>query len=393
MKTMSQIAQEKILKINKILAKSQCVHHGLLGGSLGLLYYYYHAAKVFNDGSLNQKAEALLIEVFDDINNNKGHLIGSLYSSGGAGLGFTIDYLQKYKFIDFDIESEFIDLDKYLFDEAIIQIKKDNIDYLHGAMGVFHYFSSREQTPKVSEYLNTISLVICNKAIHANEGIYFCNTGLERLTKNDVDLGLAHGLCGILLLLINAWPFLSNKPQVETIINLGVQYIIKHELPVNFPQEEFSFFSFELKLATNEISRVNRLAWCYGDLNQVLLLYRAGKLLGNSEYTAIADRIGLQQIHRKSINSTLSTDAHFCHGSAGLAQFYKCLYNETLNYSYYKAYEFWIEETLSLIDKEIENNNYSTNPVSLLEGWPGIALVLLDYIAIEKTPWAKAFLL
>lgn len=392
---MSQIiAQEKILKINTILAESQCVHHGLLGGSLGLLYYYYHAAKVLNDVSLNQKAEALLMEVFEDVNNNnKSNLIGSFYSSGGAGLGFTVDYLQKHKFIDFDIESEFIDLDKYLFDGAIIQIKKDNIDYLHGAMGVFHYFSCREQTPIVSEYLNTICLIICNKAIYAKEGIYFCNTGLERLTKNQVDLGLAHGLCGILLLLIKAWPFLNNKSQVETIIDLGVQYIIKHELPVNFPKEEFSFFPFELKLDTNEISRVNRLAWCYGDLNQVLLLYRAGKLLGNSEYTAIADRIGLQQIHRKSINSTLSTDTHFCHGSAGLAQFYKCLYNETLNYSYYKAYEFWIDETLNLIDKEIEINKYATNPVSLLEGWSGIALVLIDYIAIEKTSWAKVFLL
>lgn len=385
--------KEKIFKINKILAESKCMHHGLLGGSLGLLYYYYHAGKVLNDGFLYERAEALLIEVFEDTNNNKGNLTGALYSSGAAGLSFTVDYLQKNNFIDFDIDLEFKDLDKYLFDEALAQIEKDNIDYLHGAMGVFHYLSLREQTPIVSKYLNSLSIKICDKAIHTKDGIYFCNTGLERLTKNDVDLGLAHGLCGILLLLIQAWPFLNNKPQVEVIIELGVQYIIKHELPVNFPDEEFSFFPFALALDTNEISRINRSAWCYGDLNQVLLLYRAGKLLGSNKYTAMADRIGLQQIQRKSVGSTLSTDTHFCHGSAGLAQFYKCLYTETLDYRYYKAYEYWIEETISLVDNEIETDKYATNPVSLLEGWAGVALVLTEYIANEKLPWAKAFLL
>lgn len=387
------IATEKILKINELLEKYKCLHHGLMGGSLGLLYYYYHVAKLLNDTILYEKAVALLMDVFEDTNNNSGNLTGALYSSGGAGLGFTVDYLQKNNFIDFDIAAEFQDLDKYLFEEALSQLEKDNIDFLHGAMGVFHYFSLREQTPIINEYLNTLSIKVCNKAVIAKEGIYFCNTGLERLSKNDVDLGLAHGLCGILLLLIQAWPSLNNKQQVENIVDLGIQYIIKHELPVNFPDEEYSYFPFALALDTNEINRINRLAWCYGDLNQVLLLYRAGKLLGNSTYTSIADRIGQQQIQRKSVSATLSTDAHFCHGSAGLAQFYKCLHAETLNYSYYEAYKYWIGETIFLIDKEIESDKYASNPVSLLEGWSGIALVLTEFVATEKMSWAKAFLL
>lgn len=389
----SIIATEKILKINKLLVKYKCLHHGLMGGSLGLLYYYYHAAKLLNDTTLYEKAAALLMDVFEDTNNNSGDLTGALFSSGGAGLGFTVDYLQKNKFIDFDMAVEFQDLDKYLFEEALSQLEKDNIDFLHGAMGVFHYFSLREQTPSINEYLNTLSIKVCDKAVTTKEGIYFCNTGLERLSINDVDLGLAHGLCGILLLLIQAWPSLNNKQQVENIIDLGIQYIIKHELPVNFPDNEFSYFPFALELDTNEINRINRLAWCYGDLNQVLLLYRAGKLLGNNTYTAIANRIGEQQIQRKTLAAPLSTDAHFCHGCAGLAQFYKCLHAETRNYSYYKAYKYWIGETISLIDKEIELDKYASNPVSLLEGWAGIALVLTEFVATEKMPWAKVFLL
>lgn len=386
-------ARKSILKINRLLAKSKTGYHGLSGGSLGLLYYYFHAAKILNEDTLYQKAEILLEEVFEAVNNNTTNLIGAIYSSGAAGLAFTVDYLQKNKFINFDIEAEFTDLDKYLFEEAVTQIEADNIDYLHGAMGVFHYFSLRDQTPVISNYLNTLSIAICNKAIKTKDGIYFCNLGLERLTVNDVDFGLAHGLSGFLLLLIQAWPFVKNQTQIEETVRSGIEYIIKHELPVNFSIQEFSYFPFELQVDSPHINRINRLAWCYGDLNQVLLFYRAGKLLGNGEYIAIANRIGLQCIERKSVESTQSTDAHFCHGSAGLAQFYKCLYNETYNYDYYKAYEYWINETILLIDEDIKGNKYVKNPVSLLEGWSGIAMVLTEFISKEKMNWASAFLL
>jgi hypothetical protein len=43
--TGKKLAEEKILLINNILAKNTSVHHGFLGGSLGLLYYYYRYRK------------------------------------------------------------------------------------------------------------------------------------------------------------------------------------------------------------------------------------------------------------------------------------------------------------------------------------------------------------
>jgi len=87
-------------------------------------------------------------------------------------------------------------------------------------------------------------------------------------------------------------------------------------------------------------------------------------------------------------------DSHFCHGTAGLAQFYLCLYNESGHFCYYRAYEFWIEKTIRLLDNEITKNAYSANPVGILEGWPGVAMVLTEYINEgEPLKWANAFLL
>lgn len=388
-----EAAKQKIKKINEILIQSTPTSNGLLGGSVGLLYYFFNASKQLNDNVLFNNAETLLYNVFEDINKGGGHLQGPLFSNGATGLAYTVNFLQKNNFIEFDVEESFVELDKYLFDAAIVLFEKNNIDFLHGAMGIFHYFISRVQTPIINEYLNILCKIFCKKAIVNKEGLWFANLGLERLTKNTVDFGLAHGLTGYLLLLLKAWDKVDNKLEVENTIRLGIEYILKHELPVDFEDKEYSFFPFNFESNATELSRVNRLAWCYGDLSVVLVLYRAGNTLGDSRYTENADRIGQQVVKRKSVDATFSVDTHFCHGSSGLAQFYKAIYKDTYNHTYYKEYEYWIAETISLVDKEIIEKKYSDNPISLLEGWAGVGMVLTEYVSLEKMNWGEMLLL
>jgi lantibiotic biosynthesis protein len=395
--TTRELAKEKILLINNILGKNAHIHHGFLGGSLGLLYYYYHAGKVLQNNAFTINAENLLAKVFEDINNTGKGMVGPLFGNGAAGFAYTVNYLQENEFIDFDIENEFTDLEKYLFNAAKELLATNDIDYLHGATGIFHYFTTRAGASyQIHKYLNILAEDICNKAIKDKDGIWFKNYSLERLKENNtVDFGLAHGLSGILLILIKAWPFLNNKEPAEQIIKSGIEYILAHQFPADDDEtQEYSLFPTTLNNETNELMRINRLAWCYGDLNEVLLLYRAGKLFLNKYYTDKADEIGFQAIERKSEEATLCNDSHFCHGSAGLAQFYKCLYKESGQHKYYQTYEYWINNTLDNIDKDIAKNAYTQNPIGLLEGWSGIALVLTEYIHNgEGLNWAKAFLL
>lgn len=395
--TTRESAKEKILLINNILDKQSSIHHGFLGGSLGLLYYYYHASKVLQNKVLLINAENLLAKVFEDINSTAAGMNGPLFGNGAAGFAYTVNYLRLNEFIEFDIEKEFADLEKYLFSAVKDLLVTDDIDYLHGALGIVHYFTTRAGNSNIiKEYLNILTNEICQKAIAHKDGIWFKNYSLERLKENNtVDFGLAHGLSGILLILINAWPFLNSKEQAEKIIKLGIQYILAHQFSAdNNEVQEYSFFPCTLNNDSNELTRISRLAWCYGDINHVLLLYRAGKLTGSSYYTYKADEIGFQLIERKSVEATMCKDAHFCHGSAGLAQFYKCLYNESGHHKYYEAYEFWINQTLLFVNEDIASNAYKENPVGLLEGWAGVALVLTEYI--HQGPamnWAKVFLL
>jgi hypothetical protein len=125
----------------------------------------------------------------------------------------------------------------------------------------------------------------------------------------------------------------------------------------------------------------------------VLLLYRAGRLLADERYIRIANRIGFQTVTRRSYAATMSQDSHFCHGSSGLARFYKSLYQETGYTVYNDAYQYWLDTTLSLVDRDIEQNNYSVNRAGLLEGWAGIGLVLADHLLDQKCSWARILLL
>lgn len=384
---------KKLARINEVLAAAQPVHHGFLGGSLGLLYYYYYAGEALQDEALYDKADALLEQVFDNLNSDKGQLLGYTFSEGAAGLGYILNNLQQNELLDFDIDTELAGIDRYIFDAAMERIVTTEVDYLHGAMGALHYFSSRAQTPVINQYVNELAEKFCAAAVSHSDGIYFLNSSLERLDRTKIDLGLAHGLSGLLLLLIDAWPHARDKERLGTVIKEGIAFILSKEQPVSAKQDEYSFFPFYLELDPYNPFRLDRLAWCYGDLNTVLLLYRAGKLLGTDAYIRTADRIGLQSVRRKDERTTLSKDTHFCHGSAGLAQFYKCLYRESENPAYLDAYHYWIGVTMDLIDQEIEQKKYAANPVSILEGWPGVALVLTEYMSDRPMNWAKAFLL
>lgn len=389
---MKKLALEKIHKINNILSESRCPHNGLMSGSLGLLYYYFHVSAILQDPLLQQKAELLLESVFEEVNGEQARLSGSAFSNGATGLAYTVNNLQQNKLIDFDINSEFADLDEFLFTAACEQMEAGEIDYLHGAMGAFHYFGSREQDPAINNYFNALAASFFEKAIPSHKGLFFTNYSLERLGANKADLGLAHGLSGFLLLLIASWDRLEDKTTAEKTIREGIAFILQFETEPDPEQERFSFFPFTIEVG-QPLSIPNRLAWCYGDLNIALLLYRAGKLLEDGQYLALADKIGLRTLDRRSYIATQSDDSHFCHGSAGLAQFYKCLYEETGNKRYQEAYEYWIAETLELVDKNIAAQQYSVNPVSLLDGWSGVALVLADYISDKKQNWANVFLL
>lgn len=387
------IAKEHLQAINGLLNTHQTRHHGFLGGTLGLLYYYFYASEAFQDEPMNDKAHTLLEQVFDDLNSGKGLLYGHDFNKGAAGLGYVVRKLQLNRFLSFDMAPEFEHIDAFIYERAMEQMARNDNDYLHGAMGAVHYFTARGQEPAMTQRISDLVQAFCQKACTRPEGVYFLNYSLERLAGKGADLGLAHGLTGNLLLLLNALPFLREKEQAAHIIREGIRLLLHLEQPVRNAEDEYSFLPFSLKPEDGSTERLDRLAWCYGDLGCVLLLYRAGKYFGDNHYIQTADRIGLASLLRKTADNTMSDDSMFCHGHSGLAQLYKSLYTASGHTAYLDAYKYWVGQTLDSVTDEMARNKYAANPCGLLEGWTGIAFVLTEYVHGQPMDWAEAFLL
>ena len=389
---MTHLVQDKIDKINSVLDKQVPTNDTFMSGSLGLAYYFYYTYKSTQQKEYLKKTTALIEDVFERLNSGTPGLFGSSLSSGATGLGFVINSIRKEDFPEMEIQKELMGLDEYLFSTSISQIENDVIDYLHGALGTLLYLCSRKPSAKITNQIDVLVEKICAKAVQEHEGCWLRNHFLQN-SKDTVNFGLAHGLSGILLILINCYPLSNKKELIKKTVCNGIRFIQKHKMDINYSEDVYTMYPFTFKINDTDFSAPNRLAWCYGDLNQVLLFYRAGKLFEDQALIEYADIIGASTLLRKDEKSTMVWDSHFCHGAAGLAQIYKAIYHERNLPIYEQAYEYWIEQTILLVGVDLEKQTFTGKEHSLLEGLTGVGITLLSYMPNSDPQWSKVMLL
>lgn len=390
--TQKQTTVEAINTLASLVSEAPLSNHGLLTGSAGCAIFLYHAAQYLNAPALSDRAYNMVENMFDDLNNNGQGFTGSSYSIGAGGFCYTINYLAEKGFLDIDPQTELSDLDDHLYTYALKQIQVDKIDFLYGSLGVVHYFASRRQTEKINSYLNGLVIAICNRIQSFKADAWFRNLGLNRLKSNEVDLGLAHGQCGILLILLEVFPLLKEQQPVKTIINAVISLIQKCQLPDDFDVNICSLFPnsfFIIDTKAENFSINNRLAWCYGDLNQVLLLYRAGRILDNPAYLKLAHEIGHKAAARRTEAATQLEGTMICHGTSGLAQFYRTLFQESKDPVYSEEYQYWIEISANTAVQEAN----TSGQLGLLQGTAGVGMALLDSLSGAPGDWNNIFLL
>ncbi|MEQ1675789.1 MAG: lanthionine synthetase LanC family protein, partial [Chitinophagaceae bacterium] len=311
------------------------------------------------------------------------------------GLGYILSLLQRSELAEIDLQEDLKELDASMAAAALKQItEEDRNDYLHGAMGVVHYFTTRSKEPIIRQYLETLVTAFCNKAVVSGKGLWFRNFIIDKKEKERIDTGLSHGNAGFLLILLNVWEAGVLKERLTDVISKGMEFLISQQMKTNPEEEQHAFFPFSVNATDhNDIYFSQRLAWCYGDLNIILLLYRVGSSFKINRWTDLADTLSGQTVKRMDATATLALDSHFCHGTAGLAQFYRTLHNVTKNGLFDTAADYWIGRTIQLLEKEWKENTYNGKECDLINGLPGINLVLLSYLCKKDLAWSRSLLL
>ncbi|SDX01018.1 Lanthionine synthetase C-like protein [Hydrobacter penzbergensis] len=372
----------------------------LNGGELGLILYWSYLGKISNSNEFKDIAVEKLNSVFDKISRDPSTISNAKLFYGVPALLSVCKILKQDALLNIEIDKE---TESALIYQFILNIEKDldidNTDFLYGFSGTIQflatYFKDREHD--LTELISTVTLKLIKKANITKKGSFYFNSYFSK--KNDtVSLGISHGQCGILLSLCSLLEMGICEKELSSHIPQGIEYILS--LTADKDQNLASIFPTVTRYTEDKHSPFNnvfygpRVAWCYGDINIALLLYRAGRLLSNNDYIKIADSIGLHSAKRLSPENMLIDSAGFCHGASSLVQFYKSLFKEGQKSYYDDAKKFWLAQAIFFYEKDLEYcNQREESKGDLLNGIVGSSIVLMSELLNDRTSWQELFTL
>lgn len=195
----------------------------------------------------------------------------------------------------------------------------------------------------------------------------------ERETTR-TDMGIAHGLPGLLGPLANACDRGAMSPDGVGLVRSGFDYLWRFAVHERTGGAYLPHFQ-------HRVTR-GRLAWCYGSLGAAFAYLQAGRLR-NENIDRANDLINasLNQYEQEHLSIT---DASLCHGQSGVAlMFSKIALSEDIYPSHRKRAGIYADQaltaSLTLLGKEDLNkpeHSSNTGSASLLKGRMGIALAL-----------------
>lgn len=379
--------EEKILEIEKHIWNSVASEEriGVLDGLSGYILFYNYLVKIYKNEEYNDKLHFVIQKVNDLISEKEPSFS---FCSGLAGYGWA---LLKIKNNDIEIDDDYYaEIDSVLINALFDEVKNNNFDYLHGAVGIAMYFIERYNVKKDKNIEAVLIRFLDEIVCKIDEGLEFLFDGSNKiLNEKHIYFGLAHGLSGFLNFLIN----LKNNLE-ETKIDIKAHLIKIIAYMDSFKEYDSvskQFYPSQIRIHDGLPSSA-RLGWCQGDLGIANAFYNAGLFL-NDENIQNQSLEMIENATLISVEESRVNDFALCHGSSGLiAQYYLTSQKSKRDFS--KIINVWSENLVKqtknfsefksfFIDKYIVENN-------ILNGAAGLGLLLLTLDSKIETEWLEA---
>lgn len=193
-----------------------------------------------------------------------------------------------------------------------------------------------------------------------------------------VDLGVAHGLPGLLVFLAKYAE--KELADIYQIMNDICEFIL-HTMQPASAVSTFPYYSNE--------PTCSRLAWCYGDISILLAVSACGRRgFGGTAANEII-QITSDRLYRRGDIAGRITDPYFCHGAIGVAACLNRIANWTENEKLDSLAEFWSDQYFTKFRKDMLD---SATDCTLLNGLPGVGLGLYA-LEFDDFGWASSVLL
>ncbi|MEZ9200275.1 lanthionine synthetase C family protein [Shewanella sp. 10N.286.54.B9] len=378
------------------IINSSNIQYSFLDGRTGEIPYLYLVESTIDCDTL--KVEQL-------INTDIDHLMAALstqelplgISNGVSGIGWTLEFLNQQQQ---DYDAELCDtLDQLLINHISSPQWHGEIEYVLGLAGIATYAARRLEHSNDYRLYDKVIGHYEGLAIRVNEeqlswpqptnSVFRLNP--EAVDDIEFNLGLAHGVPGIIAAILPALAIPQLASRVTTLLIHSCNWLIEQQITTDEHK-----LTFPTAVGSK---RASRLGWCYGDLTIALTLARVGQALNISSYIEVARDTAMRSSN-KSASEGLINDGAFCHGSSGLITIFQLL-NEILDEPQLEqAASNWLDFTLQLykdnglkglLGNTDESDNHEQNS-GFLMGYAGIGLALIT-ATTGNADWADSLLL
>jgi hypothetical protein len=331
----------------------------------------------------------------------------TLYS-GLAGVGWALAHLQG-RVPEVDGEEDLLEIDGVLLSHLESSPWSADYDLVGGLVGFGVYALERLKPGADATRLaagTCLERVLDQLAATAErrpEGVtwwtdpaWLIPETREKFPRGYYNLGLAHGVPGVIALLGYAIAARGTADKARLLLNGAVCWLLAQQLP----EGPAAFSTF---VVPGFPPAPARLAWCYGDLGLAVALLWAARCVGEAQWERAALAIARRAAARPPEHSGV-VDAGLCHGAAGVGHLFNRLFQATGEACFADAARFWLQRTLALRQPDRGIAGYlAWSPGAdgaltwvaepgLLTGAAGVALALLAAATPVEPAWDRMLL-
>jgi len=366
------------------------------GGDAGvaLFFAYLHAAA----GNVDAGDRAL--EALEMSTSALAHrdLLPTLFS-GFFGVGWVVTHLTRELFEgDSDLARDLDDALGQLLDNLK---EKPPFELIGGLAGYGTYLVERLPDPGAAQLLGRILDLL--ETTRDEAGTWFSDPEWlpdwqrELMPRGCHNLGVAHGVPGVIGFLAAAHREGVNDPRVTRLAEDSVRWLLAQRRPGLDGSE------FPSHVPPDGEARPTRTAWCYGDLGVAAVLLSAAQSFGRADWEAEALDIA-HVAARRSVEETKVMDVGLCHGAAGIAHLFNRVHQATGDAVTGDAARDWYQRALDMrrpgegmagllswVDTAPQQGIWK-GEAGFLSGVAGVGLALLAAVTEFEPVWDRVLL-
>ena len=366
--------------------------NGGLPGEILFYFYYYNLTK--EEQYLDTAIEKL--EKYYDVLEQEA-LESSLYSSGIAGIGWFLEHISR--FVEIDNAFNDPEIDHILTENIRLTLKKRNYEFFYGSAGMLLYCLSRKNSADFKGVISEVIDYLYDHTVAVNDPHRFFMENDEEYQNASINLGVSHGIFGLVAVLTKAYQKEINVSKCKEIIYLMIELALNNQLD---PKKYNCFFPNRIIYDKTVSVTGSKLSWCYGDLGILAVLLNTSKALKNNALEDETLRMLMYTSHRKNLEDNAVRDIWMCHGSSGIAHIFNRLYRTTAIDDFKFASRYWYQITLQNVSKghfQISGSGTHSGAferkdlTGFLLGHAGLGLSLISAIAPFDPQWDEMLLL